>query len=516
MVPSSVAKMSQPWLMLEAFPVVPLSTMGVGMAGTKRARNSSEPIRQLPLELLCTPYFLDALTNYDVVAVMRELLRRFETVTQARLARVLGFDASYINMLVNPNDKCTIRNIDDIRRVAPLLGVPAELLGPGAEILRDVGGTRALKVWWDADPALIVGLMERHIAAEFTRRNTLAAIPVATGAALTDSLQGWATARPSPLPKVDDPGHGTIDDEIGRLRDAIQVFREWDFRFGGGLRRRAVVGQLSEVLEMLNQRHPARVTRQLFSCAAELALRVGWMAFDLEHHGVAQHHFTLALRAAKEGGDSAVGAQVLACMAVQMLHVQQPDDALDLVHLAQYGARRGMTPALESMLYTVEARAYASLPTPSAERCRRTVELAWKVYGDVDPATEPAAIRFFDKAELAGTTSLAMTELAHHDKGQAEEAASLRLTGIDLLDHTYTRTYAFNLTGLVNNRILQREPIEASKVGHSAVKLAHTINSERVNVRLRESASLAMQQFPDMPEVLEFHDSVAALSKTAA
>lgn len=81
------------------------------------------------------------------------------------------------------------------------------------------------------------------------------------------------------------------------------MFRQWDAQCGGGLRRKAVVGQLHEVTDLLQENHPAPVMRRLFKVAAELAELAGWMSYDIGLHPTAQKYFVLALHAAKEGGD---------------------------------------------------------------------------------------------------------------------------------------------------------------------------------------------------------------------
>lgn len=50
----------------------------------------------------------------------------------------------------------------------------------------------------------------------------------------------------------------------------------------------------------------------------------GWTAFDLGHHGKAQHHFGQALKLAKAGNDPLAGAWVLMTLTQQAIYLRQP------------------------------------------------------------------------------------------------------------------------------------------------------------------------------------------------
>lgn len=133
--------------------------------------------------------------------------------------------------------------------------------------------------------------------------------------------------------------------ELGLLDATTVMFRQWDAQCGGGLRRKAVVGQLHEVTDLLQENHPAPVMKRLFKVAAELAELAGWMSYDIGLHPTAQKYFVLALHAAKEAGDKPLGSYILSGMSRQMIHLGRPEDALELVHLAQYGSRDCSRPA---------------------------------------------------------------------------------------------------------------------------------------------------------------------------
>ena len=78
------------------------------------------------------------------------------------------------------------------------------------------------------------------------------------------------------------------------------MFRRWDASGAGGLRRKAVAGQLNAVAESLNDHHPPAISQRLFQVTAELAQLSGWMAYDQGLYGLAQRYYLLALHACRE------------------------------------------------------------------------------------------------------------------------------------------------------------------------------------------------------------------------
>jgi transcriptional regulator with XRE-family HTH domain len=116
--------------------------------------------------------------------------------------------------------------------------------------------------------AYTVRIMEGFSAHDIaSRRDALAGLAVITGAALLDPVRQW-TASLALLPGSP-PGAGT--DEVAELEQAVTLFRRWDASGAGGLRRKAVAGQLNAVAESLHDHHPPVITRRLFQVTAELA-----------------------------------------------------------------------------------------------------------------------------------------------------------------------------------------------------------------------------------------------------
>ncbi|MGY0497448.1 hypothetical protein ACWZHB_02990 [Nocardia sp. FBN12] len=100
----------------------------------------------------------------------------------------------------------------------------------------------------DADPAIWKASCE-DVADDLARKDLLVdrreagttLIGVVVGAYLLEPLERWlrqqrGTTRPVPVVT------GTGAQELDELEHAARLFREWDDKFGGGLRRKAVVG----------------------------------------------------------------------------------------------------------------------------------------------------------------------------------------------------------------------------------------------------------------------------------
>ncbi len=309
--------------------------------------------------------------------------------------------------------------------------------------------------------------------------------------------------------------------ELDLLEATTVMFRHWDAQCGGGLRRKAVVGQLHEVTDLLQENHPAPVMKRLFKIAAELAELAGWMSYDIGLHPTAQKYFVLALHAAKEAGDKPLGSYILSNMSRQMIHLGRPEDALELIHLAQYGSRDCAGPRTQAMLYAMEARAYANMGQPS--RCKRAVRMAEDTFGDVGFGGEPEPdwIRFFSEAELNGENSHSYRDLAYV-AGRSPMYASLaepvmeRAVELFEKDEEHQRSFALNLIGMATVHLLQREPEQAAALVGRALDVAGKVRSERVNTRLRKTVDTAAREYGDVAEIVRLTDHLASRLPEAA
>lgn len=273
-------------------------------------------------------------------------------------------------------------------------------------------------------------------------------------------------------------------EELARIEQTASLFRGWDDQFGGGLRRKAVVGQLNEVSELLDGPHPPEITRRLHGAMAELSETVATMSWDSGQGSAAQGYYLMALQAARAAEDPTFAANVMAGMARQLLYLDRPNEALELVRLAQDNSAGRATPAVKSMLYTREAWAYSKLGRVGA--FRRATANAEDTFASVSLVDEPHWIRYFNAAELHGTIGGRLLEMAHHDRRHADAAAELIERAIEARPGGRFRSSALDEIGLAQTFLIREELEEAVRRGHAAIDTASQTSSDRVHSQLLE------------------------------
>lgn len=288
------------------------------------------------------------------------------------------------------------------------------------------------------------------------------------------------------------------DQEIMHIEHAAVVFREWDDQFGGGLRRKAVVGQLNEVADLLRDSQPVELRRRLFAVMAKLSETSAIMSWDSGHQGLAQRYYVTAFRSARSAEDWAFGANILAGMARQMLYLGRPSDALELVRIAQSSSAGHATPGVVSMLHVREAWAYAKLGRVNA--FHRAVGHAEDAFANVRADNEPDWMRYFDIAELEGTIGGRLLELARQDRRHAPLASERIARAVELRKSDRLRSSALDRLGLVEARLIEGNYEEAATLGESALEIVARTPSDRVQVMLTElDASVA--KFTSIPAI---------------
>ncbi|GAA3885968.1 hypothetical protein [Streptomyces sedi] len=345
-------------------------------------------------------------------------------------------------------------------------------------------------------------------------------LTMAAGTSLIEPMQRWLVPTPAAPEGAPPPGAapaaarmpgpaGVSRAGLDQLATTTAQFRVWDAQCGGGLRRKAVVGQLHEVTELLQESaHPPAVRRRLFGVTAELADLAGWMSYDIGLQPTAQKYFVLALHAAKEAEDRPLGAYVLSQMSRQMIHLGRPEDALELVHLAQYGSREQATPRTQALLYALEARAHASLGQPP--RCHRAVRLAEDAFAESAPDDgDPAWLDFFTRAELCAENAHSYRDLAYvagrsptyvsRARPLMEEAVAGFAEDSERRPHlSHQRSYALALIGMATVHLLAREPEECVRLTERALELASRLRSERVSNRLRTTLAAVRREHGEL------------------
>ncbi|WP_411092761.1 hypothetical protein [Streptomyces sp. 049-1] len=431
-----------------------------------------------------------SLEEHDFAAAFA-LIKKWGGLSQNRIAAACQLTPGKVSMIISGQQQVT--SFDVICRISDGLRIPGRLVG-----LADRP--------WERQPTMPESpplptappphdapwrpTATVHLASDLTRSDLVMDRRTATrslagalsGTPLLDSLEGWL--QPS-LHADHRRQSGRIGKrELRELEATARAFRAWDHRFGGGLRRKAVVGQLNEVAGHLEDHQTPEIEKGLFGVMAHLGGIAATMAWDSGHQKQAQEYYMLALRAAHAGGDSTFGANVLAGMARQMLYLDRPQDALELVHLAKRGIGKATGSRVRAMLYTREAWAYAAMGRTSAFR-RATGEAADALAGADDE--ELYWIAYFDEAELAGVTGGRLLDMARQDpKAHAETAAASIRSALARRGPEAGRSHALDLIGLAECHFLTGDVSSAVEHAHRAVDAAARTQSSRVRTQLAQ------------------------------
>ncbi|NSC20482.1 hypothetical protein FM076_04335 [Streptomyces albus subsp. chlorinus] len=307
--------------------------------------------------------------------------------------------------------------------------------------------------------------------------------PVNPSAAGTGAPAGTAHAGPAAYDRYEAAPVGL--QEIEALERSVEVFRAWDAARGGGLQRKAVVGQLNEVGGMLAYHHPEPLRRRLWGVAANLAVLAGWMSHDVGLEPTAQKYFVIAAHAAREGGDRPRAGEALSRAARQMVHLGRPDDALDLVRLARTGSGDEALPRTRAMFHTIEAWAQASMGR--GQEMRRTLGRAEELFasdkGDVPP---PSWMQMFDEADLHGMEALAFRTLADHEPVAAKAAERHAKRALALREEGRQRSQIFDYLSMASACFISDDPEQADRYARLALLTISENSSHRTWDRLRE------------------------------
>lgn len=303
------------------------------------------------------------------------------------------------------------------------------------------------------------------------RRRFLLDSTFAIGAGTTGALR-WLT-----LPAEGGPAAGGARRvgmaDIAAVREVTRAFGELDNRFGGGRVRPAVVRYLdTAVAPLLSEGSYGEPTgRALASAAAELTRLAGWMAYDLEQHGLAQRYLIQALQLARGAGDHGFGGEILAGMSHQAIYIGQPAHALDLARAARLSARRAGVLTLLAETHVLEAHAHALLEDRAA--CGRALHEAETAFDRRVAADEPDWIAYFDEAYLSAKFAHCFRDLGDGAKTVRHARRSLEMDG------RYVRGRMFNLSLLSAGLLGCGELEHACTAAAEALELAAGLQSVR-------------------------------------
>ncbi|MDQ3761603.1 MAG: XRE family transcriptional regulator [Actinomycetota bacterium] len=270
--------------------------------------------------------------------------------------------------------------------------------------------------------------------------------------------------------------------EITQIRTAARVFESWDFAYGGGLAREAVLAQLRWSAGMLEATFPARLRSKLFSAVGDLAVVAGFMAFDAHADDEAHRVFRFALGCAEQADDWHLRATVLMGMAAQAIETGRPDEGLTLIDHALVRADR-LTATERAMLNTTRAHALAPM-----RRVRETliaVGTADDHLAHSTPANDPPFMAFYNAVRHDGSTGAALAGLAPTGHS-VTEAASRLSTAISGHGPASARAKAIFEIKLASLTMATGDPVQAAVIGTTALDAAGALRSRRILDVLRE------------------------------
>jgi len=443
--------------------------------------------------------------------------------TQEELAALVGVDRSTV---VRWEHVETEPQPVQRPKLAAVLQVTAEELGDLLSAVADVPSRRdgyalvgSVPLDFSLTAAHTVQVMEGFTAHDVaTRRQVLQQLTVLSGAALLTPLRQWVAA----LPVVPAAPGAVASEDIDELERAVRLFRRWDATGVGGLRRKAVVGQLNAVTESLAEAQVPAVRQTLFQVTAELAQLAGWISYDQGLTGLAQRYYVLALHACREAGAAALGAKVIGDLTQLSTALGNYNDSLDLVRTGLYALPRHGSPLVRSELLGLEARAYAEFDSRFAADTARSAEACLEVWQEACDDPAPDWMHYMNQSEvdcLAANAYLVLALRAEDGGGRrrfAERAEHFTLSARTNRASGYDRSRILDEIRLAKVRLAQQEPIESAAVAVAALARADQTRSAVVcDWLIRYHKDLVMG-YPDTAEVADFHEQLRDYLRRAA
>lgn len=422
------------------------------------ARAGSAGVRQcqcIPQSVWTAPEIIAALEDRDAAAVIRYLLnQRHLGLPQTALAKMTGLSQATISRAHN--------------------GTPIKGAQKTLQVFAGLGAPSA-----DQQPASF----PVDVSANDTDNDLAKHLPRFAGAALVGHLSVAAPDLMDGLaPTTTIPTRLTPQD-VHDLNRTTDIMERWDFLYGGGLSRTAVLGQLRHVYDVYRLASCTPQVRTLLQSAlARIAKVSSWMAFDAGDLPTARRCWLLGLSMATEADDARVTTSLLTDMARAAIHHGDPTTGLSMLGMAAASAPRA-TPTLRTAVAVVTARAHGALE--DHRQCMAALDIACAHFAERDPAAEPTWMAFFDHAQFAG------------DRGQT--LVPLALTGIehdsavDLLTEAVTahttdaaRASALSLAKLSRLHLVAGDFAAAEQTVERLLPTATLVRSARVAGDLKD------------------------------
>lgn len=349
----------------------------------------------------------------------------------------------------------------------------------------------------------VAGVIAEFTGSDMASRRDFSELTLLTGPTLVGPLREWSSVEP-----VHRRSTGAF--EIEDLQRAVLLFRQWDASGTAGLHRKAVVGQLNAVVELLRESHTLRTQRGLLHITAELAQLAGWMTFDAGLCAAAQRYYLYALETCALAGENELAAKVVGDLAQLSKFAGYYSDSVDLLHTALNTLPRDADSLVRSELLGHQGCAYAGMGPSHAASAQRSIETAVESFGSSSGDTRRTWNQYMDRAEVHCLASSAYVRMALESTSRAqalEYGGRAEQHAFDALKHRsteYSRSRVFDEIRLSKVRLVQREPVEAVTVARSAMDQAKGMRSSVAATRLRDVNRLFRRFYGDLREVRDF------------
>lgn len=431
--------------------------------------------------------------------------------TQEQLADLLGVERSTVVRWeageTEPLPWCRPKLAEAL---AVSLDVLHELLATLDDVPAQLSDAQLLALLGDASAAQIGMLMERFAAMDIaSRREVLQELLIMSGTTLLQPVRRWLGQALAVVPLLSP--ESVSGNALDALDRAVMLFRRWDASGTGGLRRKAVVGQLNAVAETLRDPHGPDVRRRLFHLAAELAQVAGWMAYDRGLPGVAQRYYLLGLSACQEARSPALAAKILGDMSRLSTKYGYYEDSLDLVHTGLYVLPRHDNALVRAELLGVESRTHAHLENQAATI--RAADACVEIWQDAQGDPVPDWLHYMSQG-VDGFVADAYIELTLRRKNDgrtlalADRAEQHTLGVRENRPHGYDRSRILDEIRLASVRLAQHDIAESVTVAQAALELAALTSSTMVFDRLLRFHGELVDRYSDDMRVIRFSEQL--------
>jgi hypothetical protein len=319
---------------------------------------------------------------------------------------------------------------------------------------------------------------------------------------VNSAVLSWMLSRPDEL-TTDAPGTRRVGmRDVQAIRTAAEMFARLDFLYGGGHGHTALRHYFRhEVLPLLGASYSEKVGGALFAAAAEITEVLGWTAYDIGDHALAQRYFLAGLRLTQAIDDRLLGATILVNMSHQANYLGQTARAAQLARAAIEGGRGQATPRAKAVFAAHEARALSSAQDFTG--AARAMNEAERHFERADTAQDPAYLAYVNEAEIIG-------EISHCFRDLKRPADSLRFAeqAVDQTDPQYARTLAFCRMVLAQSQFVNGDLEAAITTANLAVDEGESLQSARF-VRYVEDFQREINGHSSVPAVATFNQKVA-------